>query len=300
MDFSRICEFVGNTPLFEISGLSGCGSIFVKAEYMNPSGSVKDRAALYILRGALLRGEIRSGDEIIEATSGNMGISLAMIGAAMGLKTRIVMPESATRERAELIRAYGGDVIFTPAALGMPGAVKEAERLSRKTGTFYTRQFDNRDGVLAHYETTGPEILASLLEVPEIIIAGVGTGGTVTGVSRYLKERGACEVIAVEPRESAVLSGGDPSPHGIQGLGAGFVPRILDRRLIDRVITVGTSEAMYYHEILLKRYGLGVGISSGAVIAAAIAVSGEEAARGKRIVALLPDSIQRYLSLYSI
>ncbi len=296
VEFARIFDIIGNTPLVELDSLVKGVRILGKLEKVNPSGSIKDRSAAYILRGAFLRGELHAGDTVVEATSGNMGISLAMLGAAMGLKVRIVMPKNASRERSALIRAYGGEVVFTPAEGGMDAATKEAERIAKRTGAFYTRQFENRDGLLAHYETTGAEIYADLLGVPDILVAGVGTGGTLCGTAKYLKERGECVSVAVEPSESAILSGGKPSTHGIAGIGAGFVPRLVDRRYIDRVSRVSTAEAEFFAEAIPKRYGIGIGISAGAALAAAVKAAKEEASAGKLIAVILPDGRERYLS----
>lgn len=298
LEFTRIFDCIGRTPIIELDSLVKGVRILAKLEKMNPGGSSKDRAAMYILRGGFLRGELRRGDTIVEATSGNMGISLAMLGAAMGLKVRIVMPRGSSAERAALINAYGGEVIFTPADGGMSAATKEAERIAKRTGAFYTRQFENRDGMLAHYETTGAEIYEALMGVPDFLVAGVGTGGTLCGTAKHLKERGECQAVAVEPSESAVLSGGKPGAHGIPGIGAGFIPRLYDRRYIDRVVRVSSAEAEFYTDAIPKRYGIGIGISSGAAIAAAVKLANEEKSKAKLILVILPDGRERYLSTY--
>ncbi len=299
---------VGGTPLVNYADFLGkdnylskrkvnCGGLYLKLECFNPSGSVKDRAAKRILQSAMQRGELKAGDTVVEATSGNMGISLALLGGTLGLSVRIFMPSGMTRERTELMRKYGAEVVFTPRELGMAGAISEAERYSTEMGAFYTRQFENRDGVLAHYDTTAKEIFHSLGRVPDLFIAGVGTGATLSGIARFFKERGRCRVLAVEPSESAVLSGKGAGVHGIEGIGAGFIPPLLERDLVDEVIAVNFSEAVGYFNSLSAAYGRGIGLSAAAVLSAAEQIINEGGYQSKTAVALLPDGRDRYYSL---
>ena len=269
--------------------------LYLKAEWYNPSGSIKDRTASYLIGGALERGELTAGGRVVEASSGNLGISLGMIGAVYGLSVTVVMQEGMSRARSSLMRRYGVNILYTPANDGMAGAIAEAERIAGKVGAFYPRQFENLDGVRAHYETTAVEIIEDLGGPPDAVIVGVGTGGTVMGIAKRFAEVGGCEMIAVEPRESPVLTMGHAGRHEIEGIGAGFVPALLDRSYIDRVMTVGYEEAMHYFDALPRLSGLCCGISSAAAIAVAIKLSHEEKYRGRRIVAILPDGIDRYI-----
>ena len=301
MIYSSIEELVGKTPTVRLSRLeerlSLNAKIYAKLEYFNPAGSVKDRVALAMIEAAEREGLLRKGGSIIEATSGNTGIALAMIAAVRGYRAVILMPENMSRERALLIEALGGEVILTDKKEGMSGAVRRAEELARETeGSFMPRQFENPENPRIHSLTTAEEILADI-EKLDIFLSGVGTGGTLSGVGRVLKEKNAkTEIVAVEPRESAVLSGGTPSPHGIAGIGAGFVPKTLDRSVIDRVITVTLSEAVESARLIARIEGILCGISSGAAIYAAITEAQMKENERKSILTVLPDGIERYLS----
>ena len=293
-------EIIGKTPMLELKRL-GAGlsaRIFAKLEYMNPAGSVKDRAALFMLDEAERGGKIKAGATVIEPTSGNTGIGLCAICAARGYKAIIVMPDSMSPERQRIMRAYGAEVVLTPGALGMKGAIAEAERIAEKTeGAFVPSQFENPANPEAHYKTTGPEIYSDMQTNVDIFVAGAGTGGTVSGVGRYLKEQKSdVKIVAVEPFDSPVLSGGAAGAHKLQGIGAGFVPSILDRDVIDEVMCITTEEAFSAKEEMAGREGILVGISSGAALAAAKKLAMLEENSGKNIVVLMADSGERYLS----
>ncbi len=300
----RVLDTIGNTPLVELSFFSPAGRrIFAKLEGGNPAGSIKDRVALSMVRAAEDSGLLRPGGVIVEPTSGNTGIGLAMVAAARGYRCVIVMPESMSVERRRLLERLGAEVVLTPAGLGMKGAVDEAKRIVEETpGAFMPDQFSNPANPAVHRATTAPEIEVALLgEVgrpPDFFVAGVGTGGTITGVAQYFKlDRGVNIVmVAVEPEESAVLSGRPPGVHGIQGIGAGFVPPIFDGELVDAIETVSTDEARATSAEVAKREGIAVGISSGANLAAAIRVA-ERAPEGAVVVTVFPDRVDRYLSI---
>lgn len=298
--YSSMEEMIGGTPILELKRLCGgaYARVFGKLEYLNPAGSIKDRAALSMLDEAERSGKIKAGATIIEPTSGNTGIGLCAIAAARGYKAIIVMPDSMSPERQRIMRAYGAEVVLTPGALGMKGAIAEAERIAAKTeGAFVPSQFDNPANPEAHYKTTGPEIYADMQTNIDIFVAGAGTGGTVSGVGRYLKEKKKdVKIVAVEPSDSPVLSGGVAGAHKLQGIGAGFVPSILDRSVIDEVMCITTEEAFGAKEDMARREGILVGISSGAALAAAIKLAGMAENEGKNIVVVLPDSGERYLS----
>ena len=302
MLYNSLSEMIGGTPLVRLTKIEkelACGTeLFAKLEGMNPTGSAKDRAALSIIEGAERDGRLRAGGLIIEPTSGNTGIAIAALAAAKGYRAIIVMPSSASLERRQLIAAYGARVVLTDGALGMKGAIAEAERLHRENGgSIIAGQFENPDNPTAHYKTTGPEIYSDLTGRLDALVAGVGTGGTLSGAGRYLKERlPELKVIAVEPSESAVLSGEAAHPHGIQGIGAGFIPKVADTALFDRIMTVGLKEATATARLLARECGILAGISSGAALAAAIRLGKEEEMTGKRIVVILPDTGERYLS----
>lgn len=298
--YDSVTELIGGTPLVRMHTIEkelglDC-TLLAKLECVNPGGSCKDRAALGMIRDAERRGVLKPGGTIIEPTSGNTGVALAMLAAAGGYRAIFVMPENMSRERRQLLQAYGARVILTGAAQGMAGAVAAARALQRKTpGSFMPGQFENPANAQAHYDTTGPEIWRDAAGMMDAFVAGVGTGGSVTGAGRYLKEKNPrLLVAAAEPLDSPVLSGGAPGMHALQGLGAGFVPPALDRSVIDRVIPVATEEAFFMSRLLARREGLLCGISSGAALHAAVTI-GREAA-GKVIVALLPDTGERYLS----
>ena len=293
---------IGNTPLLRLRRverhLDLFSALYSKLEGFNPSGSVKDRAALFMIEDAFRKGKIREGGVVIEATSGNMGISLSMLSAVYGYEALIVMPESMSEERRALIRGYGGRLLLTDGAMGMAGAVERAEQLSSEiSSAFRPSQFENPQNPIAHYNTTGAEIYSTLPEV-DIMVAGVGTGGTLIGAGRYLKEkRPSVRLVAVEPNESAVLSGGIASPHGIEGIGAGFYPPLFDGRLVDEVMTVSTEEARAACRILGIREGVFAGFSSGAVLSAAISLARRSENYGKSIVMIFADGGEKYLSL---
>jgi cysteine synthase A len=267
-------------------------------EGMNPAGSAKDRVALQMILGAEERGEIAPGDTLIEPTSGNTGIGLCAIGAARGYRVCIVMPDSMSKERRLLMEAYGAEVVLTPGALGMKGAIEKAEELREKTPrAFIPSQFDNPDNAKAHYLTTGPEIFSAMEGKVDALVCGIGTGGTITGTGRYLKEH--CEkihIVAAEPAGSPLLSGGTAGAHGLQGMGANFIPAVLDRTVYDEVLTVREEEAYEMARLLATCEGLLCGISSGAALSAAVTLAKREKMKGKQIVLVLPDSGERYLS----
>ena len=293
---------IGGTPLVEIPHIARernlKARVLVKLEGQNPGGSAKDRVALSMVEDAEKRGLLAPGSTIIEPTSGNTGIGLCVIAAARGYKCVIVMPDSMSAERQQLMRALGANVVLTPGAKGMQGAIEEAERLHKATpGSFIPAQFDNPANPDAHYKTTGPEIFADTDGEVDIFVAGVGTGGTLTGAGRYLKEhKPSVRLVAVEPASSPLLSKGYAGAHGLQGIGANFVPTVLDRTLIDELFPVTEDEAYAAGRLLAAREGILAGISSGAALHAALVLAGKEENVGKTIVALLPDLGDRYLS----
>lgn len=299
---TSIDQLISNTPLMRLTRLEQRlglhGQLLAKLEYFNPGGSIKDRAALQMLRAAEQAGRIGPGALIIEPTSGNTGIGLCMLCAARGYRAIIVVPETASIERIKLMRAYGAQVVLTPGSAGMRGAVERAEALARENANaFIPSQFDNPENANAHYLTTGPEIWAQTEGHVDALVAGVGTGGTITGIGRYLRERKPdVQLIAVEPASSPLLSQGHAGPHKIQGIGANFVPAVLDRSLLSRVQTVENDAAFAMMHLLAETEGVFCGISSGAAVSAAADVLREDAMRGKTVVAILPDTGERYLS----
>lgn len=299
---TSIDQLIGNTPLMRLTRLEQKlglqGQLLAKLEYFNPGGSIKDRAALQMLRAAEQAGRIGPGALIIEPTSGNTGIGLCMLCAARGYRAIIVVPETASIERIKLMRAYGAQVVLTPGSAGMRGAVERAEALARENeNAFIPSQFDNPENANAHYLTTGLEIWAQTEGHVDALVAGVGTGGTITGIGRYLRERKPdVQLIAVEPASSPLLSQGHAGPHKIQGIGANFVPAVLDRSLLSRVQTVENDAAFTMMHLLAETEGVFCGISSGAAVSAAADVLREDAMRGKTVVAILPDTGERYLS----
>lgn len=299
---TSIDQLIGNTPLMRLTRLEQKlglqGQLLAKLEYFNPGGSIKDRAALQMLRAAEQAGRIGPGALIIEPTSGNTGIGLCMLCAARGYRAIIVVPETASIERIKLMRAYGAQVVLTPGSAGMRGAVERAEALARENeNAFIPSQFDNPENANAHYLTTGPEIWAQTEGHVDALVAGVGTGGTITGIGRYLRERKPdVQLIAVEPASSPLLSQGHAGPHKIQGIGANFVPAVLDRSLLSRVQTLENDAAFAMMHLLAETEGVFCGISSGAAVSAAAEVLREDAMRGKTVVAILPDTGERYLS----
>lgn len=285
-------ELIGNTPMIQI----GDSDVYVKLEGFNPGGSVKDRAVFWMLKKAMARGEVTPDSVLIEATSGNTGIALAMLGAQLKLKVIIVMPESMSIERRRLVQAYGAQLILSEASAGMQGAIDRMEALMASHPEYVSlRQFDNPDNVLAHYETTGPEILKQLPQT-DIFVAGVGTGGTFSGVSRRLKEHDPCILcVAVEPASSALLSGRKAGPHGIQGIGANFIPANFDADVCDDIATVSDEEAIREMVSFGRESGILIGISAGANIAAAKRYAAYYP--GKRVVTIAPDGADKYLSV---
>ena len=299
MLYPSSAQLVGNTPLLECNRLSENGvKIFAKLECYNPAGSVKDRVALSMIEDAEAKGILKPGATIIEPTSGNTGIGLAMIGGAKGYEVVLTMPESMSVERRKLLKASGAKLVLTPAAQGMKGAIAEAERLRDETsGAVILGQFDNPANPKAHYETTGPEIDRDLGGKVDVFVAGIGTGGTITGVAKYLKEQHPdVQIIGVEPAGSPVLSGGKPGPHGLMGIGAGFVPSILNVDVIDKIMPITEQEAYEAARKMGAKEGILVGISSGAALAAALKLSQDPAYQNKNIVVLCPDGGDRYLS----
>ena len=287
---------IGNTPLLDLSVLLEQGSLLAKAEFANPTGSAKDRAAWYMVRDGEKRSMLPPGGTIIEPTSGNTGISLAAIAGQKGYQAIIVMPDSMSAERQMQIKSYGARIVLTPGKEGMAGAIRKAEELAKEIpGSFIPGQFENKANGLAHYETTGPEIWDQTGGKVDIFVAGVGTGGTISGTGRYLKEKNPhVQIVAVEPAKSPVLSGGQAASHGIQGIGAGFVPGVLQRDVIDRIATV-TDEDAFAMAKKLSEFGVPVGISAGAAVWAASRIARENPE--KCVVTLLPDSADRYGSL---
>lgn len=300
--YQSVTELIGRTPLLEVKNIERekglKAKVLVKLEYFNPAGSVKDRAALSMIEEAERTGRIQPGATIIEPTSGNTGIGLASVAASRGYKAVFVMPETMSIERRKLLLGYGAKIVLTEGAKGMKGAIEKAAELEKETGNAVVLgQFVNPANPDAHYRTTGPEIWEDTEGAVDIFIAGAGTGGTVTGVGRYLKEkRSDVRVIAVEPAASPVLSGGNPGPHGLQGIGAGFVPDILDTTVYDTVSQVTEEEAYEAARLLASSEGVLVGITSGAALHAAVREAGKPENEGKTIVALLPDTGERYLS----
>ena len=295
-------ELIGRTPLLELTHLEKelalPARILAKLEYFNPAGSVKDRVARAMIDDAQSRGLLASGATIIEPTSGNTGIGLSAVAAARGYRMVVVMPDSMSVERRQLMKAYGAELVLTPGAKGMKGAIEKAEELRKEIpGSFVAGQFTNEANPRAHYETTGPEIYRDTDGAVDIFVAGVGTGGTVTGVGRYLKEKNpAVRVVAVEPASSPVLSGGAAGPHKIQGIGAGFVPAVLDTKIYDEIIPVENEDAFAAGRLIGKKEGVLVGISSGAALHAALVLARRPENAGKNIVVLFPDTGDRYLS----
>lgn len=299
--YQNITEKIGNTPLIRLNRLAATkATILVKVESFNPLSSVKDRIALAMIEGAEKRGQLTAGSVIIEPTSGNTGVGLAYISAVKGYRLIITMPETMSIERRKLLTALGAELILTDGSLGMKGAIAKAEEIARHTPNSYIpSQFENPDNPAVHYATTGPEIWADSGEKVDLFIAGVGTGGTITGVGRYLKEKNPLvKIVAVEPSTSPVLSQGYGGPHKIQGIGAGFVPATLDRSVIDEICTVEDAKAGEAARQAAKQEGLLVGISSGAALSAALLYAQKEEWAGKTIVVLLPDTGERYLSTW--
>lgn len=304
--YKQMEELIGKTPLLEVDRLAKSekllARVLVKLELFNPAGSVKDRAALSMILDAEEKGQIKKGATIIEPTSGNTGIGLASIAAARGYKAILTMPETMSIERRKLLQGYGAQIVLTDGKFGMKGAIAKAEELAKETqNSIVLGQFTNAANVKAHVETTAPEIWEDTDGEIDIFVAGAGTGGTITGVGNYMKEKSKetgkeIKIVAVEPTGSAIMSGGKPGPHGLQGIGAGFVPDILDREVIDEVVSVKEDSAYYAARLLAEKEGVLVGISSGAALYAAMQLAGKKENEGKTIVVLLPDTGERYLS----
>ena len=300
--FHSVDELIGRTPIIELKNIEKTlelkGRLLAKLEYLNPTGSVKDRAALSMINEAEKDGSLKTDSVIIEPTSGNTGIGLAAVGASRGYRVIIVMPDSMSMERRILMKAYGAELVLTDGKKGMKGAIEEAERLAAEIPhSFIPAQFDNPANAKAHYDTTGPEIWEDTEGKTDIFVAGAGTGGTVTGTGRYLKEKNPdIKVVAVEPASSPVLSGGKSGTHDIQGIGAGFIPEVLDTEIYDEIAAVEDREAYEAARLIGKTEGILVGISSGAALHAAIELAKRNENEGKNIVVLLPDTGDRYLS----
>ena len=300
--YQSVTEIIGRTPLLAAKSFAKAhdlkANLLVKLEYFNPSGSVKDRIAIAMVEQAEKDGKIAPGATLIEPTSGNTGIGIASVAAARGYRAILTMPETMSVERRNLLKAYGAEIVLTEGAQGMKGAIARAEQLQKEIpNSFIPSQFENLANPATHERTTGPEIWADTDGKVDVFVAGVGTGGTVTGTGRYLKQQNpAVHVVAVEPTDSPVLSGGKPGPHKLQGLGAGFVPDTLDTKVYDEVIRVSNDDAFAYGREFAQREGALVGISSGAALAAAVELAKRPAYAGKTIVALLPDGGDRYLS----
>lgn len=300
--YGSAAELIGGTPLVRFSAFgkaAGAGAeILAKLEYLNPAGSAKDRVGKEMLDAALSSGRITKGSLIIEPTSGNTGIGIAAYAAQLGMKVIIVMPETMSLERRKLIAAYGAKLVLTDGSKGMAGSIEKANELAAANpGSFIPAQFDNPDNCAAHYKTTGPEIWADTDGTVDIFVAGIGTGGTITGTGRFLKEMNPnVKIVAVEPADSPLLSQGRAGAHGLQGIGANFVPKILDTDIYDEIITVTTEQAYAAARLTVKTQGILIGISSGAALHAAAELAKRPENSGKRIVVLLPDGGERYLS----
>ncbi|GIP01454.1 MULTISPECIES: cysteine synthase A [Paenibacillus] len=299
---NNVTELIGGTPLVRLNRIvpEDSAEIYLKLEYQNPGASVKDRIAISIVEEAEKDGRLKPGDTIIEATSGNTGIGLAMVAAAKGYKAVIVMPETMSLERRNLLRAYGAELVLTPGSEGMNGAVKKAEEiLKENAGFFMADQFNNQANVKIHRETTGPEIVEAIQSIGgslDAFVAGIGTGGTITGAGEVLKEQFPdIKVIAVEPAASPILAGGKPGPHKIQGIGANFIPEILNQEVYDEIVHVENDDAFETSRRVAKEEGVLGGISSGAAVYAALKVA-KELGKGKRVVAVIPSNGERYLS----
>ncbi|MDT3995172.1 cysteine synthase A [Mammaliicoccus fleurettii] len=296
---NNIVELIGDTPVVKLNNVveDGSADVYVKLEYQNPGSSVKDRIGLAMIEAAEKEGKIKPGDTIIEPTSGNTGIGLAMVAAAKGYKAVFVMPDTMSSERRALLKAYSAELVLTPGAEGMKGAIKKAKELKDEKGYFEPQQFENPANPKVHELTTGPEIVEQFEGVQvDAFLAGVGTGGTLSGAGKVLKEKyPEIQIVAIEPEASAILSGGNPGPHKLQGLGAGFVPDTLNTDVYDDVIKVGNEEAMEMSRKVAKEEGILGGISSGAAIVAALKKA-KDLGKGKTVVTVLPSNGERYLS----
>lgn len=300
--YQSMDQLIGNTPLLELNNLKKelgfKANIYAKLECFNPAGSVKDRVSLAMIQKAEERGELNEKSVIIEPTSGNTGIGIAAVAAAKGYRALIVMPDSMSVERQKLMTAYGTELVLTPGAEGMKGAIAKAEALVKETeGAILAGQFVNPANPAAHYGSTGPEIYEDTAGKVDYFVGGVGTGGTITGAGKYLKEQiPEIKIVAVEPADSAVLSGKEAGTHKLQGIGAGFIPEVLDTTLLDEIVPITTEQAYEGARLMARKEGILVGISSGAALFAALEVANRPEAEGKTIVVLLPDTGERYLS----
>ncbi|MEK3969575.1 cysteine synthase A [Bacillus sp. FSL M7-0558] len=295
---NSVFELIGNTPVVKLNRLvdEDSADVYLKLEYMNPGSSVKDRIALAMIENAEAKGTLKAGDTLIEPTSGNTGIGLAMVAAAKGINAILVMPDTMSQERRNLLRAYGAELVLTPGAEGMKGAIKKAEELAEEHGYFMPQQFNNEANAEIHRRTTGKEILEQFDGELDAFIAGVGTGGTITGAGEVLKEAiPSIQLYAVEPTDSPVLSGGKPGPHKIQGIGAGFIPSILNTEVYDGIIQVKNEDAFELARKAAKEEGILGGISSGAAIYAALQTA-KKLGKGKKVLAIIPSNGERYLS----
>lgn len=295
--YNSVTELIGNTPLLKLNTDTNA-NIFAKLECFNPAGSAKDRVAYGIIKDAEEKGILKNGSTIIEPTSGNTGIGIASIGVSRGYRVIIVMPDTMSVERRKLMTAYGAELVLTDGKLGMSGAIKKAEELQKEIpNSIIAGQFVNPANAMAHYKTTGPEIWNDTDGKVDVFVAGVGTGGTITGVGEYLKEQNpSIEIVAIEPDTSAVLSGENAGAHKLQGIGAGFIPEVLNIKVIDKIIKVSADDAYNTARNLAKSQGILVGISSGAALYGALTLAEKEEYKGKNIVVLLPDTGDRYLS----
>jgi cysteine synthase A len=296
--YNNITEVFGNTPLVRINKITdgAAGNVFAKLEFYNPSSSIKDRLGIAMIYAAEASGELKPGGTIVEATSGNTGIAVAMVAAARGYKSVMTMPESVSKERRKLIRAYGAELVLTPAAEGMKGAVAAAEKLAA-SGAVLVRQFENAAGPAIHRKTTGEEIWRDTEGKVDVFISGIGTGGTITGAGQLLKEKNPkIKVIGVEPAASPLLNGGEPGPHPIQGIGANFIPNVLDRSVYDEILDATAEDAIKYARRAAAEEGILAGISSGATLWAATQIAKRPEYAGKNIVVICASSGERYLS----
>lgn len=293
---NNVISTIGRTPLVRLNRMapSSSADIYVKVEGRNPGGSTKDRVALLLIETAEREGLLKKGMKVVESTSGNTGIGLALVCAAKGYQITLTMPENMSIERIKLLRSLGAEVILTPASEGMAGAVAKAKEMASSGSHYMTNQFENPMNPKAHYLTTGPEIYKDLPSI-DAFVTGIGTGGTITGVAKFLRERKHVMIVGVEPAGSPVLSGGAPGPHALQGIGAGFVPKVLEMKFVDRIMTVTDQDAIDTAKALSRQEGIMAGISSGAALWAGIQLA-KEMRNGKKIVVILPDSSERYMS----
>ena len=298
MVYNGALDLIGKTPILKINNMTdeNSGEVYVKLEKFNPGGSVKDRAALGMIKRAEEDGILKEGSVIVEPTSGNTGIALAMIGRIKGYKVKIVMPETMSKERRDLIKAYGADLILTDGSKGMKGAIDKATELVEKFGYFMPQQFENIANPEKHYETTAEEIYEDIKDL-DVFVAGVGTGGTITGIGKKLKEKSDnISIVAVEPSNSPVLSGGNPGAHKIQGIGAGFIPDIYLKEYVDEIIQVTNEDAINTAAEFARKEGILIGISSGAAVYAAIQIA-KKLGKGKKVLAIAPDGGEKYISM---